>query len=521
MMNENRDELDVLAVDRSLKKIAKGGMLIFTGTFIGMIIQMLNRIIIVRSLSRADYGLISLGLVFFSITTSLSQSGFSQSIPRFLGYNRGKDDPERIKGVIHSSFEIGLSLAVILTVILIILSGSIERFYEMDGLSIVIILFALGIPFHNLFTIVAHVFRGFDDAKPSVYFTNILPGGMRIFLLLAVVLLSASLMNILVAYVSAIAGTAVLAGLYFMRKKSTLIQDGASISMRKELITFSLPLFGTVVLAQLMKWTDVLMLGYFTSADVVGLYNGAIPICSYIPIFLSSTGFIFIPVLSMLYSKGQLSEMKKTYSIITKWTFSVTLPLFLIIFIFSKEILTLLFGAEYEGASVALKILSSGYMFHVLTGPIGQNLVIFARPRLIVINNSIGLILNVVLNSFLIPLYGMNGAAFATASTFILINILALIQVYRISHMHPFSLTYVKPLMMSLILFTGFYMVFGHVSVSYWVLPLLFLFFLILYILILFATRSFDREDIMLIATLEKRTGLHFGWLRRLLERFL
>ncbi|MBU7031434.1 MAG: polysaccharide biosynthesis C-terminal domain-containing protein, partial [Theionarchaea archaeon] len=237
--------------------------------------------------------------------------------------------------------------------------------------------------------------------------------------------------------------------------------------------------------------------------------------------FLSSTGFIFIPVLSMLYSKGQLSEMKKTYSIITKWTFSVTLPLFLIIFIFSKEILTLLFGAEYEGASVALKILSSGYMFHVLTGPIGQNLVIFARPRLIVINNSIGLILNVVLNSFLIPLYGMNGAAFATASTFILINILALIQVYRISHMHPFSLTYVKPLMMSLILFIGFYTVFRHVTVSYWVLPLLFLFFSILYILILFATRSFDREDIMLIATLEKRTGLHFGWLRRLMERFL
>jgi O-antigen/teichoic acid export membrane protein len=520
-MNEDRDDLDVSTVDRSLKKIAKGGMLIFVGTFIGMAIQMVNRVIIVRSLSRADYGLISLGLVFFSITTSLSQSGFSQSIPRFLGYHRGKDDSKRITGVIQSSFEIGLSLAVILTLILIMMSGRIENFYDMKGLSMVIILFALGIPFHNLFTIIAHIFRGFDDAKPSVYFTNILPGGMRIFLLLAVILISTSLMNIMAAYVSAIVGTAVLAGLYFIRKKSTLIQDSTSITMRKELITFSLPLFGTVVLAQLMKWTDVLMLGHFTSADVVGLYNGAIPICAYIPIFLSSTGFIFIPVLSMMYSKGQLSEMKKTYSIITKWTFSVTLPLFLIIFIFSKEILTLLFGADYEGASLALRILSSGYMFHVLTGPIGQNLVIFAKPRLIVINNSMGLILNILLNFFLIPLYGMDGAAFATASTFILINILALIQVYRVSRMHPFSYTYLKPLAMSLLLFIGFFVVFQHVAVSYWVLPPLFLLFMILYIVILFITRSFDREDIMLITTLERRTGLNLGWLKNLLERFL
>jgi O-antigen/teichoic acid export membrane protein len=270
-----------------------------------------------------------------------------------------------------------------------------------------------------------------------------------------------------------------------------------------------------------MKWADVLMLGHFTSADVVGLYNGAIPVCSSIPIFLSSTGFIFIPVLSMMYSRGLLNEMKKTYSIITKWTFSVTLPLFLIVFIFSKEILTLLFGTQYEGASLALRILSSGYMFHVLTGPIGQNLVIFAQPRLIVINNSLGLVLNVLLNLFLIPLYGMNGAAFATASTFIFINILALIQVYRISGMHPFSGSYIKPLILSSILFIGFFVTFQHVAISLWILPLLFLFFMILYGLVLIVTKSFDREDIMLIATLEKRTGLNLTWLKNLLKRFL
>jgi O-antigen/teichoic acid export membrane protein len=292
--------------------------------------------------------------------------------------------------------------------------------------------------------------------------------------------------------------------------------------MRKELLLFSLPLFGTIFMGRLMKWTDVLMLGHFTTADMVGLYNGAIPISELMPVFLSSSGFISIPVLSSLYSREKFSEMKKTYSIITKWIFSATFPMFLIVFLFPRVVLTFFFGPDYQDASTALRILATGYMFHALMGPNALNLVIFGRANLTMANTTAGLFINVLLNVLLIPLYGINGAAAATAVTYISVNTLSSLEVYIIQRMHPFSRNYVKPLLSSLGLLLLFRILFTYqFDVRYWMLPFLFVLFIIIYCFIILISKSFDREDIMLLKAIESRTGLNISWLRKILRRFL
>jgi O-antigen/teichoic acid export membrane protein len=514
------EEINVRAVDQSLLKIARGGGLIFAGTTFGMAVQMMNRILIVRSISRADYGIFSLGLVLFSMAGTLSQGGFSLSVPRFLGYYRGKEDEERIRGVIRSAFEVELLLAGVLAVGIFLGAGYIENFYQMEGLETIVKIFALGIPVFNLIHIITNIFRGFDRVKPTLYLSNVLMVGLRFLFLLVVVMVQPSLLHILIAYIAALAVTGLFTVGYF-HQNTPVALTGKAANMQKTLFLFSLPLFGTVFLAQFMKWTDVLMLGYFTSADTVGLYNGAVPLCVLVPIFLNSAGFIFVPVLSVLFSQGHLSEMKKTYSILTKWTFSCTLPLFLVIFIFSRVILTFLFGPEYEGASTALRILSAGYMFHVSMGPIGQNLVIFGRPKLIMINNSAGFLINIVLNLVLIPVYGIDGAAAATAVTYVALNILAFVQVYRISGIHPFSRNYVKLLGSSVVLAALFFVLFRYSTVPYWVLPLIVILFAGSYFLVILVIKCFDREDIMLLKTVEKKAGVDLMRLRKILNRFL
>lgn len=514
------EDINIRAVDQSLRKIAKGGGLIFAGTLFGMAVQMINRVLIVRSVSMADYGIFSLGLILFSMAGTLSQGGFSQSVPRFLGYYRGKGDENRIRGIVKSAFKIELLLAGALTVAFFCGAPYIEGFYQMEGLKTVLIVFAVGIPVFTLIRVITNIFRGFDRVEPTLYFKDIMTVSVRFLLLLVVVMVAPSLLHIVIVYVAALAVTGVFTMSYYYRNQPIPLA-GEAVSMGKNLLFFSIPLFGTVFLAQLMKWTDVLMLGYFKSADLVGLYNGAVPLSAFIPLFLSSAGFIFVPVLSVLYSRGQLSEMKKTYSVITKWTYSCTLPLFLVIFVFSPLILTLLFGSDYEGASTALRILSVAYVFHVSLGPIGQNLIILGRPKLIMINNSAGLLINVVLNFLLIPLYGINGAATATAVTYVSLNILALMQVYRISGMHPFSRNYVVSLGSSLGLLVVFFAGFSIVTVQYWMLPFIVALFVGSYFLVMLVTKSFDREDIMLLKTLEKRTGINLTWLRKTLRRFL
>lgn len=513
-------DMDKAAVDYSLRKIAKGGGLLLVGTMFGMCLQMVNRVLIVRSMSQADYGIFSMGLVIFTMAGTLSQGGFSLSVPRFLGFYRGKEDKGRIMGVIRSSFEVELILATGFFVSLFLGAGFLEDFYHMEGLTTSVRIFAVGLPFFILTQIITDIFRGFDKVTPTLYFGNILLASSRIIFLLVVALRAPSLLHVVVAYVAAMIVTGILASFYYVERRP--VRDTAPITMRKELFLFSIPLFGTVFLAQIMKWTDVLMLGYFARPDQVGLYNGAIPICVLIPVFLNSAGFIFIPVLSVLYSHGQFSEMKKTYSILTKWVFSATLPLFLVVFIFAPQVLTLLFGADYQEASTALRILSAGYMFHVSTGPIGQNLVILGRPHLILVNNVAGVLVNIILNFLLIPRYGISGAAIATSSTYVALNVLALLQVYRISGIHPFSATYVKPLSFSLVLSVVSYVVFTYgFPSSYWMIPLAALLITGSYFLLILVTGNFDREDVMLLKMVENRSGIKLTWMRKILRKFL
>ena len=65
----------------------------------------------------------------------------------------------------------------------------------------------------------------------------------------------------------------------------------------------------------------------------------------------------------------------------------------------------------------------------------------------IVMYNTIGIsILNILLNGILIPRYGMNGAATATALSIVLINLIMLIQVYKYLNIHPYNRNYLKPI---------------------------------------------------------------------------
>lgn len=514
------EKADITAVDHSLKRIVRGGGYIFAGTMFGLLIQLLNRVFIVRSIPRADYGLLSLGLVIFTIAGAISQGGFQLSVPRFLGFYRGKENEKRIRGIIRAAFQIEMLLAIVLSLVLFLGAGAIEDFYQEEGLKTVLRIFAVQIPLFNLVHIIIMIFRGFDNARPELYFNKLMLIGVRFLFLLVVVLTTSSLVKILMAYAGTQAVTSLAAVLYYW-KRGPLPFTGESTPMRKELLLFSIPLFGSVLLGQLTSWTDVLILEHFTSADSVGLYNGALPICGLIPIFLGAAGFLFVPVLSVLYSQGQLNSMKKTYSVITKWIYSASFPFFLIIFVFPRVVLTFLFGPDYEEASTALQILSLGYMVHVLMGPIGQNLVIFGRTRLLLFNNTVGIIVNVILNTVLIPLYSINGAAAATALTYVVLNVLALMQVYFISGMHPFARTYVKPLISSVGLLVVFWVGFSSVTVYYWMLPLVLVLCVGLYFLAMVATRSVDREDIMLIRAAEKRTGINLKWLRRILNKFL
>jgi hypothetical protein len=61
----------------------------------------------------------------------------------------------------------------------------------------------------------------------------------------------------------------------------------------------------------------------------------------------------------------------------------------------------------------------------------------------------------------------------------------------------------------------------SFLTVTCWMLPLLFIFFAVLYGLSLLFTKSFDQEDINMLLTIEKKMGINFRRTKNLLRRFV
>ena len=61
----------------------------------------------------------------------------------------------------------------------------------------------------------------------------------------------------------------------------------------------------------------------------------------------------------------------------------------------------------------------------------------------------------------------------------------------------------------------------SFISVSAWMLPLLFVLYCAIYGLAMLLTRSFELEDLALLTEIEKRSGIKATPLKKLLRRFM
>ncbi|MCK5563048.1 oligosaccharide flippase family protein, partial [Candidatus Bathyarchaeota archaeon] len=453
--------------------------------------------------------------------------GLERGIARQVAFYRGKHDVTKAKEVLFSSLQIVIVASVLLSLILFFISDFISvRFFHIPELSAIIKIFCIAIPFLVLNRIFTSMFRGFDRAQPHVYMENILRNALFPLLLIIVVLLHLSFMWVVYAFVSSIILTFISYAVYATKNLPLALSGRSSVfasSVTKELLLFSLPLLLLGMFASIIAWTDTLMLGYFMFSDDVGLYNAAVPLAHLLPIFLAAMNFLYVPVVSRLYAKNQKEETKRSYVIVTKWVMSATLPIFLIFVLFPEFSLDTLFGFRYIGAAFALQILSIGFFISTILGPNGSTLMVIGETRFLMWSTLIAAIANIILNIALIPPLGINGAAIATASAIAIFNFSVSAKLYSLTKIHPFSMNYLKSALALIVLALILYAVVKNLvsAIPFWLPPILLILFLGASALATLLTRSFDKEDIMMLLAIERRLGLNLSAIKRILRRFV
>lgn len=197
-----------------------------------------------------------------------------------------------------------------------------------------------------------------------------------------------------------------------------------SLSAGKEILQRSYHFILSGLMVTIYSQMDKIMLGEMLSETAVGFYTAATKVSTMWSFVLTALINSSRPVIISGRSKSYdlyIKQNKRLYAAII-W---IGIAAGLVISIFGKWIILLLYGREYLPATSSLQISAWYTMFAMLGTARGIWIVCEDKSRYVKYYLGIGAVINVLLNYLLIPQFGPGGAAAATLATQIFTAVLA------------------------------------------------------------------------------------------------
>lgn len=207
-----------------------------------------------------------------------------------------------------------------------------------------------------------------------------------------------------------------------------------SISEKKKSLVFILIINFTTMIA--VK-TDTFMMGWMSGTEYSGVYNIYIKFANFISIGLASIIVAIIPYISEQIKLNQLKRARTSIKLASRLSLLIAVIAFVAILLITPIFLNIYTSPLFESNITALFIICAAAFSNVLTGPSGAVLLASDNLKHLLFCQVSSMILNVILNIFFIPAYGINGAAFATLISTLYINILMYYFCVRLVNLNP------------------------------------------------------------------------------------
>lgn len=196
----------------------------------------------------------------------------------------------------------------------------------------------------------------------------------------------------------------------------------------KMLFNYGKYTLGTNLSAVFMRNVDTWMLGWYISPAAVAIYNVAIRIANLFEVPTMALASVLFPQAVKKAETEGLGAVKELYEKSVAMLVVMLLPLVIGVIIFSDLIVEIIAGPDYAEAGVILNIT----MLYGLIIPFNKQLGILldavgkAKTNMFFVARNA--IINCVLNALMIPVWGIEGAAYATLFTMLIV--LLINQVY-------------------------------------------------------------------------------------------
>jgi len=397
---------------RSLKKIANNSLWLFLDKVGRILLKLVTSVLIANYLGSDLFGSINYTLSLILILFSMSSLGLNGiAVKEMVGKSS-----EQISKIITNSFFLK-SLASIVCLSLAIIS--IVLFIEDTLVSSFALILAFGYVFKS-FEVIDFWFQSNLRSKIAVISRFIAFLTISIIQLIAVWF---QLDGVVIVCAMALESL-IIAGfyVYFYLKEERFVFS-IDWELCGRLLSKSWPLilsaFGSIIYLK----SDQVMIEYFLDKKAVGVYAVAV---QYSEIWYFIPNAIAISLFPVLLSKKNEALLDKlltgSYSIM----FVLSLVISIVTTIVGPYIIEILYKKEFWEAGYILTIHIWAGIFIFMRSIFSKWLLLSENYIHSLSTHLIGAIINVVLNLFLIPIYGIKGAAFATLISYGFSSYLAL-----------------------------------------------------------------------------------------------
>ncbi|KAA1162960.1 oligosaccharide flippase family protein [Pseudoalteromonas distincta] len=374
-------------------------------------------LIIARQLGAEQAGYFFLSFAIAMLLSAFARLGFDNTVLRFTGANA--NNGTTVKSILSFALKYSLPVASAIAVTLYFLSPVIANsVFNKPQMANSLVFIAPAIIGLSAVTIIAMSLQGRHNLIASIPCQNIAH-----FLLCGAAVLSfnTSTANITALYLSLSLG--VTASFFYWIALKSLNTAGNTVSPH-DLWHSARPNWLIVIMNQAVQWSAPIIIGVYLVAEQVAYFSVAQRIAMLTTFILMAVNLVVAPKFANFNAQNDLEGIRKTALFSVRLLVLSALPIVLFMLLL-PEFLMGLFGEQFKQGALILQILVLGQAINVVTGSVGFLLMMSGNERdmrFVTIISGCGVLVSVPLFT---SLYGVIGAAAATAFFISLQNLLA------------------------------------------------------------------------------------------------
>ena len=492
-----------------LAEVARGGTLNLAGAAVAAVMTVGMTVLVTRHFSRYAAGSFFAATSAFLIVEMIATLGVQNGLVYFIARLRSLGEEARIPATLRIALAPVVVVSVALMLVMLLFAHQLAHLLlsayhkgppaSVDEVALALRWLAILVPFGALETALLGGSRGYRDMRPTVVVDRI---GVSAAQLLAVLVAMIAGIGAFLAplwalpYVPAAAAAWLwlrrirrrppsrpaalpdvppeLAALLALATSSTsrssaaargarAVQSrGARLSRvarkrlakadRRDFWRFTIPRGIATVTSAIIQRVDIVIIAIMKGPVEAAVYTAATRFLVLGQFCGSAISRASQPRLAELFTMGNHRGANDVYQATTAWLILLTWPIYLLVLVYGQQVLAV-FGHSYNAGYLVMVVLSVVQLAGAVFGQVDVVLITAGKSSWSMLNGLLVLVTNVGLDLYLIPKYGILGAAVAWAVALTVSNIVPLIQLAAVFRLHPFGPTSVAAAVLTTVCF--------------------------------------------------------------------